>query len=129
MAALRAPAGLGAAGRNLWRSVAGAFDLDPDEAELLRQACRCADELADLRSALAASDTVVAGSTGQPRPNPLYTELRAHRETLARLLRALDLPDEEAARGSAASARASEAARRRWRAEKHRRTHGTQAGA
>ncbi len=120
MTALRAPAGLGAHGRNLWRSVNGKFDLDPDEVELLHQASRCADEIADLRAALAAGETTVVGSTGQPRVNPLYVELRQHRETLARLLRAIDLPD-EAVKPSAGSLRASDAARRRWARERRRR--------
>lgn len=121
MTTLRSPAGLKAAGRRLWRSVTSVYDLDADEAELLRQAARCADELEDLRAALADGEPVVSGSTGQLRPNPLYAQLRAHRETLARLLRGMDLPDEAAERPSAASLRASDAASRRWKAEKHRR--------
>ena len=117
----RPPAGLSAPGRQLWRQIAGAFELEPDEVELLRQACRCADEAEDLRAALAAAGPTVTGSTGQVRPNPLYAQLRAHRETLARLLRGLDLPDGKAAAPSAASRRASDAASRRWKMEKHRR--------
>lgn len=120
----RPPAHLRTTGRSLWRAVAGVFDLEADEAELLRQACRCVDEIEDLRAALAAGETTVTGSTGQVRPNPLYGELRSHRETLARLLRGLDLPDDAAAAPSAASLRASDAAKRRWKMEKHRRASG-----
>lgn len=43
-------------------------------------------EIAGLEKALAAGELVVAGSTGQPKGNPLLGELRAHRLLLLRLL-------------------------------------------
>lgn len=92
----RAPAGLSAAGRRLWRSVVDRYDLRPDELALLEHAGRCADELASLQQALTDAPAVVAGSTGQPRPNGLYAEVRAHREVLKRLLGGLDVPEDGA---------------------------------
>lgn len=91
----RAPSGLAAAGRRLWRTVVGRYDLRPDEAALLAAAARTADELAVLEAALEDSPPVVVGSTGQPRPNGLFGEVRAHREILRRLLADLDVPEDE----------------------------------
>lgn len=45
MAALRAPAGLGAGGRALWRSVMESNDLDPVQVVTLTEACRAKDRL------------------------------------------------------------------------------------
>ena len=45
MAGTSTPRGLKAAGRRLWRSVVGDYDLDQHELALLLQACRCADRL------------------------------------------------------------------------------------
>lgn len=86
---LRPPRGLGAAGRALWRSIVDEYTLEPHERVLLAEACRTADELERLRAEAASADLIVQGSTGQPRPNPLFGEVRRHSESLARLLRAL----------------------------------------
>ena len=43
-------------------------------------------EIAGLERALGDGELVVAGSTGQPKGNPLLAELRAHRLLLLRLL-------------------------------------------
>jgi hypothetical protein len=115
----RAPAGLGTAGRHLWRRITEGLRLRADELALLEAACRTADDLAALEGALRKAKPVVAGSAGQPRPNPLYAEVRASREALRRLLGSLDLPEAEGELGSewdglTASSRARKAARARW---------------
>lgn len=115
------PAGLGDAGRQLWREVVDEFELSGEGMELLRQAARTVDELELLRDALGTEKRLtVQGSTGQPRAHPLLAEVRAHRQTLARLLAALDLPgeDEEGAL-TAKQLRARAAASARWR-ERHK---------
>src|SRR5215211_3871689 len=91
----RAPAGLGSAGRALWRRLTEGLRLRSDELVLLEAAARTADELAELEAALAEAPATVAGSMGQTRPNPLYAEVRAHREALRRLLGSLDVPEAE----------------------------------
>jgi hypothetical protein len=108
----RAPDGLDAAGARLWRDVMGAYECDPGEREVLLAACRTVDELVALEAALAGADAVVLGSQGQPRPNPLYEELRRHRAAFAQLIAALRLPTEAA---RSASELGSHAAMSRWR--------------
>ena len=48
---MRAPAGLGEAGRKLWRSMHDTFDFDeePHKVQILRQTCRVADVIDELR--------------------------------------------------------------------------------
>lgn len=53
---------------------------------LAGQADRVLAEIARLQAELDAGDLVVFGSKGQPMPNRLLGELRAHRWLLARLL-------------------------------------------
>ena len=89
LSAPRAPAGLGKAGRDLWRKTSAVYELSPAEARILAEACRTADELDRMRDELAQGSPLVKGSTGQPRANPMFDEVRKHRETLARLLTAL----------------------------------------
>ena len=60
----RAPAGLSARGRRLWRAVAVDFDLSLSERELLTEACRCLDNCERLELALRDEPLTVAG---QPR--------------------------------------------------------------
>lgn len=115
------PADLAGPGRAVWVDVLADYDLDVPSQSLLHEIARTVDELERLRAALDAEPTTVAGSMGQPRPNPLFDEVRKHRETLARLVKALDLPDEDedAPAPSMASVRARDAATRRWRREKY----------
>jgi len=114
------PRNLGAAGRALWKEVAAKFELDPDDAALLEQACRTADELDTLSAAARTADPMVEGSKRQPVVNPVYEEVRRHRVVLARLLKDLALPEDEAdskprdAQAAWRSARARKAAETRW---------------
>lgn len=110
----RAPAGLGAGGRALWRSITADWQLDPDERAILEAACRTADEIDTLQRALDGAAAVVVGSTGQPRANPLFEEIRRHRETLRRLLGELRIPTGQAA-GAAVSDGMRSIASARWK--------------
>src|SRR5829696_6404705 len=114
---VRPPSGLKAPGRRLWTAVAGLYILTASEVEMLRQACRTADELDRLERAVRAlPELTTTGSTGQLKPHPLLAEVRAHRQLLERLTTALNLPDEDEEVGMRPGQKhAQRAARGRWR--------------
>jgi hypothetical protein len=89
----RPPKGLGPRGRELWRSVLGAYSLTPTEAETLRVLCSTSDQLQRIDLTLQQSKVTTLGSCGQTVAHPLYAEFRAHAETVRRLARQLNLPD------------------------------------
>lgn len=114
----RAPAGLGRAGRHLWRQATMEYDFSAGELSLLEEACLEKDLLAQLRRTMDASDVVTEGSQGQEVAHPLLTELRLHRTAFIRLVSSLNLPadDGPAARdlARARSVSARKAAIARW---------------
>lgn len=112
----RPPASLDQAGKALWRAVTGAYDLAPHEAELLRQACRVADQLARIDAALLDADVVVEGYSGQPRAHPLLQASADQRRVLDGLFRSMALPMPAEDVGRRRSPAAREAAQARWRA-------------
>ena len=90
--------------------------LNAGEIEILRQAAATADEIALLGAELWASSLVVAGYSGQPRPNPLLKIVQDHRLLLRRLVDSLALPDEGEESGLRSGPRhARTAANARWR--------------
>jgi hypothetical protein len=113
LVAIAMPSGLGDAGRDLWSGICGKYGLRADEARVLEDAAREADLIATLDAGMAGQDLLVRGSQGQQVINPLISELRQHRSTLAALLRQLKLPD-EAADAAARSNSARAAANARW---------------
>jgi hypothetical protein len=113
---LKPPDGLETAGKRLWDTVTASFVLGAGEIEILRQAAATADEIASLEAELRASSLVVAGYTGQPRPNPLLKIIQDHRLLLRRLVDSLNLPDADQESGMRPSQRhAQKAAEGRWR--------------
>jgi hypothetical protein len=121
----RPPAGLGAPGRSLWRSVVAAYELAPHEVVILRQACLVADLIERVDAELATSPLVVAGHAGQPRPSPLLGASAQQRAALKSLLGSLGLPmpDELVRRDEQRTA----AAQARWRAQPRKRARDAQA--
>lgn len=89
------PRGLRRRSKALWHSVIEACEPNPTELAILHELCFVLDEIDVLRTVLARSEPVVTGSTGQPRPNPLYAELRRHRELADRLARTLAFPTDD----------------------------------
>ncbi len=93
---MRLPAGMGSEGKRLWRKITAVFDLenDPDKAEILAQACRTADVIAELDAAGAEAPLVVKGSMGQPVISPFIAEVRVQRALQAQLLARLNFSEE-----------------------------------
>ncbi|MEU4287805.1 P27 family phage terminase small subunit [Kribbella sp. NPDC026596] len=111
----KAPAGLGARGRAFWRDVLAVWEVNRDELELLAEACRCLDQLDDLRAAISRDGVTVLGSLGQTRVHPAVSQVNATRGVLAKLIAQMGLPDPEGnAVPSPRSAQAQRAAESRW---------------
>lgn len=89
------PEELRARGAALWSQTMGRFELTEAERELLRECCRTLDELDALQAVLAADGPVATGSMGQPVAHPALGEMRGARQVLGRLLKQLDLPDDD----------------------------------
>jgi hypothetical protein len=98
MSKKKVPEGLGKAGRDLWLSVAGKYELRPDERATLLGAARAADMISDLRAAWEADGRpmLTKGSMGQDVIHPLIGELRTQEAQKASLLARLKLPDDSA---------------------------------
>lgn len=114
MSTPKAPPGLKARGRVLWREVQAAYRLNPAEAATLGALARTIDEIADLEAALADAPVIVSGSKGQPMPNRLFAEIRAHRVLADKLQISLALPAPGEQTGQRRSGQAKAAAETRW---------------
>ncbi|MBJ7401596.1 hypothetical protein [Mycolicibacterium sp.] len=115
MTAPKPPPGLKARGRALWRDVQAAYRLNPAEAATLGALARTHDEIADLEAELAVAPLIVEGSKGQPVPNKLLAEIRAHRALADKLQISLALPAPGEQTGQRRSGQAKAAAEARWR--------------
>jgi hypothetical protein len=93
---MRPPAGLQKSGKALWRKITGEFDLqyEPDRLELLFQACKTADQIAELDEAAVDAPLTVKGSKGQPVISPFIAEARVQRGLLAQLLSRMNFDEE-----------------------------------
>jgi hypothetical protein len=97
------------------------YEFRPDEARILQDCCAEIDLIDDLDAAQRGAERIVKGSMGQQVINPLISELRQHRATLANLLGKLNLPDDANATrdsvpgGRVRSTTARQAAHVRWR--------------
>ena len=67
-----APTGLRKRGKSLWHNVIEVGEPNPAELEILHELCSVMDEIDVLKAVLRRSTPMVQGSTGQPRPNPIY---------------------------------------------------------
>jgi hypothetical protein len=86
---------LGEAGRRLWDSVAGDYELDVHEELPLLEAGRTADLLDRIAVASVGVPLTVTNSRGDLAPHPLLTEARMQSASLAKLLASLRLPSGE----------------------------------
>jgi phage terminase small subunit len=89
----RAPNGLKARGKALFKQIASVYVLDAGESVLLHELCRTLDRIDDIEAQLAADGLTVTGSRGQiPRAHPLLAALTAAQTTASRLVGELALP-------------------------------------
>jgi hypothetical protein len=96
----RAPVGLAATGKRLWRDLSEAYSFRPDERVLVVELCRLSDDLERLRRDLADEPATVTGSTGQMVVHPLRLELHRTSGRFESVVRTLGLPDETESAGS-----------------------------
>jgi hypothetical protein len=92
---MRSPAGLGPEGKRLWRSITAEFALEtePHKLQILAQACRVTDVIAELDDAADEAPLTVKGSMGQQVISPFIAEARAQRALLAQLLARLNFEE------------------------------------
>lgn len=110
----RAPNGLKARGKALFRQVMSIYVLDPAETVLLVEACKTLDRIDAMEAELSRDGLTVAGGRGQlPRPHPLLPELRETQKLASRLVAelALPLPGEQVGRRRSPQQKAAAGAR------------------
>ncbi|WP_175271898.1 hypothetical protein [Prescottella equi] len=95
----RMPRGLSAPGKRFWLKTLEVFDLsqDPHRVEILEQACRVVDKIAELEKAQSGQPLTVLGSARQVTIHPLISEVRFQRGLLAQLVTKLGLPETDEA--------------------------------
>jgi hypothetical protein len=71
------------------------FAEEPGKVQILAQACRVADVIAEIDDAADEARLTVKGSMGQPVISPFIAEARVQRALLAQLLGRLGLPDND----------------------------------
>lgn len=87
----RAPRGLGASGKTLWKAVLSDYELDEHEQSILVQACRISDACDKLQG-IVDDEGVMCESSQGTRAHPALVELRQQGIALARLMTALRIP-------------------------------------
>ncbi len=109
------PAGLGARGESLWAHVFDAYQLGPDEVEVLVELCRTVD-MAEVLAVECLERPMVEGRFGRT-VNPAVRELRQQRAEMRHLAAALGLPDSTGKPNieSGNTKRARRAANARWK--------------
>ena len=114
------PDGLDERGEAFWRAVVDEWELRPDELQLLVEVARALDTVEMLQRQLDADGMTVAKGDGTAL-HPALCELRLQRQTLARALAQLSLPnDDGTVLASPLSARGRRAAESRWAMTKGR---------
>lgn len=88
---MKPPADLKPAGAKYWRTIVRVWRLDAHQFELLAQACRSLDTIAEAETELQKSGAVVTDRFGQSKPHPASLIIRDFRGLFARLVRELGL--------------------------------------
>jgi phage terminase small subunit len=91
-----APSGLSTGAKKVWTKTLENYELRQDELALLEHYCMELTIADNLQAALVDAPLMVKASHGGEQINPIYPELRMHRQTAMSLWKALKLPDLEA---------------------------------
>lgn len=81
------------AGRRFWQQINAEYDFEVHDVPVLVEAVRTIDALEDLDTAVRDNGAMVPGQRGSMVVNPAITAAGPLRQTLARLLAALKIPD------------------------------------
>ena len=91
-----APSGLSARAKRVWTKTLDNYELREDELALLTDYCMELSIVDQLQTELATAPLMVRASHGGEAINPIFSELRMHRQTAMSLWKALKLPDLDA---------------------------------
>lgn len=86
------PNGLGPEGRKLWREIVGTFDVneEPHKRRILFDACKTADLIDQLDTAMEGQPLTAKGSMSQLVIHPLIAQSQSARTQLSKLLSRLN---------------------------------------
>ena len=106
----RAPAGLEARGRKMWRSIHEQHPTISDpEREVALEACRVADRLERLDAICRSSEPVIETDKGGLITHPAFAEARQQQNLLKQMIAALRLPEASGKRPQTRPARGTQA--------------------
>ena len=91
-----APSGLSARAKRVWTRTLENYELREDELAILSDYCQELSIVDSLQAALADAPLRVRASHGGEQINPIYPELRMHRQAAMSLWKALKLPELDA---------------------------------
>ena len=91
-----APSGLSARAKRVWTRTLDNYELREDELSLLTDYCMELAIVDHLQEALVDAPLMVRASHGGEAINPIYSEIRMHRQAAMSLWKALKLPDLDA---------------------------------
>lgn len=91
-----APSGLSARAKRVWTRTLDNYELREDEMSLLTDFCMEITIVDSLQAALVDAPLMVRASHGGEAINPIYSELRMHRQAAMSLWKALKLPELDA---------------------------------
>lgn len=88
-----APSGLSTRGKRVWTRTLENYELRQDELSLLEDYCMEITIVDSLQAALVDAPLMVRASHGGEAINPIYSEIRMHRQAAMSLWKALKLPE------------------------------------
>lgn len=91
-----APSGLSARAKRVWTRTLENYELREDELSILADFCMEISIVDHLQENLVDAPLMVRASHGGEQINPIYSEIRMHRQASMSLWKALKLPDLEA---------------------------------